>query len=109
MAGLSRFERPVIVQVSRHGSERIVFDLGKQERLSNCADEEHRTGGKLPGPCQGLLELGPRERSRRHRDRAVGVIPADHIVGSAVDVAHAAAGIRLTVGKAKSRQLCAPR
>ncbi|RVD68926.1 hypothetical protein EN751_28770 [Mesorhizobium sp. M4A.F.Ca.ET.029.04.2.1] len=28
MTGLSRFERRVVVQVSRHSSERIVFDVG---------------------------------------------------------------------------------
>lgn len=27
MTGLSRFERPVVVQVSHHGSERIVFEV----------------------------------------------------------------------------------
>ncbi|MER9240976.1 DUF982 domain-containing protein [Mesorhizobium sp. M0633] len=27
MTGLSRFERPVIVQVGRHGSERVVLDV----------------------------------------------------------------------------------
>ncbi|MER8548534.1 DUF982 domain-containing protein [Mesorhizobium sp. M1169] len=27
MIGLSRFERPVVVKVSRHSSERVVFDV----------------------------------------------------------------------------------
>lgn len=27
MTGLSRFERPVVVQVGRHSSERIVFEV----------------------------------------------------------------------------------
>jgi hypothetical protein len=36
MAGLSRFERPVIVQVGRHGSERIVLDVNDAAPMDVC-------------------------------------------------------------------------
>ncbi|WP_353824247.1 DUF982 domain-containing protein [Mesorhizobium sp.] len=33
MTGSSRFERPVVVQVSRHSSERVVFDVNDASNI----------------------------------------------------------------------------